>query len=241
MSLPAITSGTLYAYRLFEVAEEVDLAVLGRFELPASITIRPGRLSFFGRLRGLFSVAALGLSDVELEPGRWVQAETTVLVFSFGVAAACFQIPIGNATAAQAVGATLSPADAARLVALLNGSPALTQSGQKAVERLLQLIGPARAKPRPLPILAHQRAPRLRRDARRMAASIPSIVATATPPQIRPTRAGPHGEDRRNAIARVPPLRTSARGSNDRGAARSSCGFSARVSVPGPPRTHRHD
>jgi hypothetical protein len=147
MSLPAITSGTLYAYRLFEVAEEVDLAVLGRLELPASVTIRPGRLSFFGRLRGLFSVATLGLSDVELEPGRWVQAETSVLVFSFGVAAACFQIPIGSATAAQAVAATLSPAEAARLVALLNGSPALTESAQKAVERLLQMIGPAVDRP----------------------------------------------------------------------------------------------
>ena len=110
LRLPEISQASFYAYRLFEVAEEVDLGKLAHLRLPPAVNVRPGRLTFFGRLRSLLSVVMVGLRDVELQPGVWVQADCTVLVFSFGVMAACFQVPVGGANAAQPMAATLTVA-----------------------------------------------------------------------------------------------------------------------------------
>jgi hypothetical protein len=147
LPLPPVQTGTFYAFRLFEVAEDVDLGALGRLELPASVTIRPGRLTFMGRLRSLFSVASLGSRDVEIEPGRWAQADCTILVFSFGVAAACFQFGIGSRASAPKMVDEMSAADCARTVALLNTSDELTRAGREAVDRLLASIAPCLVRP----------------------------------------------------------------------------------------------
>ena len=140
LSLPPITQGSFYAYRLFEIAEEVDLAKLGQLQLPPPITVRPGRLTFFGRLRSLLNVVMVGLRDVEVEKGVWVQAECTVLVFSFGVMAACFQVPIGKATFAKPISTSLSPAEAATTIARFNDSDAMTQLGRDLVEMVAGVI-----------------------------------------------------------------------------------------------------
>lgn len=143
MSLPDIILGSFYAYRLFEVADEIDLARLDQLHLPASIAVRPGRLTFFGRLRSLLSVVVVGPRDVELETGVWVQVECTVLVFSFGVMAPCFHIPIGKASAVPAIAASLTAAGAANLIARLNDSHTLTQLGRSLSTMVAGLVTPA--------------------------------------------------------------------------------------------------
>jgi hypothetical protein len=147
LSLPDISQGTFHAYRLFEIAEEVDLAKLAQLQLPPSVNVRPGRLTFFGRLRSLLSVVMVGLRDVELETGVWVQADCTVLVFSFGVMAACFQVPIGKATTAQPIAASLSAAQAATTIARFNESAELTRIGRELVEMVAGLVAPALMRP----------------------------------------------------------------------------------------------
>ena len=139
MSLPDIASGTLYAFRLFEVAESINLASLSQLELPAGISVRPGRLTFFGELRTMLSVAALGPRDIEIEPSRWIQADCNVLLFSFGVAATCFQFSLISKGASPSE-ATIHPAELAKWVASLNQSAALTMAGREVVGRLLGLI-----------------------------------------------------------------------------------------------------
>ncbi len=146
MSLPEIASGTLYAFRLFEVAESINLASLSQLELPASISVRPGRLTFFGELRTMLSVAALGPRDIEIEPGRWVQADCNVLLFSFGVAATCFQFSVTSKGTTGFEGTT-HPAELAKWVASLNQSTALTMTGREAVARLLGLVAPVIDRP----------------------------------------------------------------------------------------------
>jgi hypothetical protein len=147
VTLPDIDQGSFYAYRLFEIAEEVDLARLAQIQLPPSVSVRPGRLTFFGRLRSLLSVVMVGLRDVELETGVWVQADCTVLVFNFGVMAACFQVPIGKATAAQPIAASQSAAEAATTIARFNESDQLTRLGRELVEMVAGLISPALVRP----------------------------------------------------------------------------------------------
>lgn len=139
MSLPKIASGTLYAFRLFEIAESINLTKLSELDLPASVAVRPGRLTFIGQLRSMLSVVALGPRDVEMEPGHWVQAECNVLVFSFGVAAACFQFSLDSKNAVANQPAT-EPAEIARWVSMLNQSPAFTVAAREIVDRLLGLI-----------------------------------------------------------------------------------------------------
>jgi hypothetical protein len=147
LTLPDVTQGSYYAYRLYEIAEEVDLARLGQIQLPPSVSVRPGRLTFFGRLRSLLNVVMVGLRDVELETGVWVQADCTVLVFNFGVMAACFQVPIGKATAAQPIASSQSAAEAATTIARFNESDQLTKLGRELVEMVSGLIAPALVRP----------------------------------------------------------------------------------------------
>lgn len=147
LTLPDIAQGSFYAYRLFEVAEEVNLGQLAQLSLPPSVSIRPGRLTFFGRLRSLLNVVAVGLRDVEIQPGVWVQADCTVLVFSFGVLAACFQVPIGKPTAAQPIAATLSAKAAATNIARFNESEELTRVGRELTELVVGLISSAVVRP----------------------------------------------------------------------------------------------
>jgi hypothetical protein len=158
VELPPITAGVIYAYRLFEVAEEVDLTKLSRLPLPANVTVRSGRLSFLGSLREMLSVACLGVKHFEVEPGRWVEADTTVLLFEFGVAAACFQLPVGQLASPEPSRATshvtpglvaesLSSDEAARWVSTLNVSAGVTQAAREAVDRVLELVKPALDRP----------------------------------------------------------------------------------------------
>lgn len=140
MSLPNITAGTLYAFRLFEIAESINLTRLSELDLPPSVNIRSGRLTFIGQLRSMLSVATLGPRDIEIEPGNWVQAECNVLLFSFGVAAACFQFSIDSKNALANQPAT-QPSEIARWVSLLNQSPALTVAGREIVDHLIGLVG----------------------------------------------------------------------------------------------------
>lgn len=147
MTLPDIAQGSFYAYRLFEAAEEVNLGQLSQLSLPPSVSIRPGRLTFFGRLRSLLNVVAVGVRDVELQPGIWVQADCTVLVFSFGVLAACFQVPIGRATAAQPIAPVLSAKLAATNIARFNDSEELTRVGRELTQFVAGLIAPAVVRP----------------------------------------------------------------------------------------------
>jgi len=147
VTLPNIQTGVFHVFRLFEVAENVDLVALGGMELPAAITIRPGRLSFMGRLRSVLSVATLGTRDVEVEDGRWLQAECTVLIFSFGVAAACLSFRIGEHASDHDWLNGLAPVEAARWVALFNQSAAITEAGRQAVTRLLGHVEPCLVRP----------------------------------------------------------------------------------------------
>jgi hypothetical protein len=147
VTLPDIAIGTFHVYRLFEVAEEVNLAKVASIHLPPAIQVRPGRLTFFGRLRSMLSVATLGHRDIEIEPGRWVQAECTVLLFSFGVAAACFQFVIGKAHGVEPIASTLSAKDAALTVSRFNSSNELTRVGRELVDQLLSLVTPALDRP----------------------------------------------------------------------------------------------
>ncbi len=89
----------------------------------------------------------VGLRDVELETGVWVQADCTVLVFNFGVMAACFQVPIGKATAAQPIAASQSAAEAATTIARFNESEQLTRLGRELVELVAGLVAPALVRP----------------------------------------------------------------------------------------------
>jgi hypothetical protein len=95
----------------------------------------------------MLSVAALGRKDVELEPGRWVQADCTVLLFSFGVAAACFQFTVGKAEQVEPLAVSLSPEEASQYVARFNNSAELTTVGKELVDKLLPLVAPALDRP----------------------------------------------------------------------------------------------
>lgn len=147
MSLPDIAQGSFYVYRLFEVAEDVHLAKLAELDLPPSIQVRPGKLTFFGRLRSMLCVTTMGKREVEIEPGRWLQADCTVLLFSFGVAAACFQFSIGQSPGAQAMAPVLSAKDAAAAVGRFNSSGELTRLGRELVDKLLPLVAKALDRP----------------------------------------------------------------------------------------------
>lgn len=147
MTLPNITQGSFHAYRLFEVAEEINLSRIEQTQLPASVTVRPGRLTFFGRLRTLLNVVTLGTREVEFETGMWVQVDCTVLVFSFGVMAPCFQIPLGKANNAQPIAPFMTPAAAATLITRLNDSQVLTQLGRSLAQTVASLIAPAIVRP----------------------------------------------------------------------------------------------
>lgn len=145
MSLPNIEAGCLYALRLFEVAQSIDLATLAKLPLPPAIHVRPGRLTFFGQLRSLLSVAHIGPRDIEVEPGEWVQTECDVLLFAFGVAVACFQMPIAR-NSVNATGAT-TPAELARWVARLNQNNGITTAGRDVVDWFLGLTKDALDRP----------------------------------------------------------------------------------------------
>lgn len=147
LTLPDIAIGSFHAFRLFEIAEEINFTKLAQLSLPPSVSVRPGRLTFIGRLRSLLNVVAVGLRDVEVETGMWVQADCTVLVFSFGVMAACFQIPIGKANAAQPIAAPLSAKAAATMVARFNESAELTRIGRELTDLVSGLITPALVRP----------------------------------------------------------------------------------------------
>lgn len=146
MSLPDLHSGSLYALRLFEVAESIDVSVLPSLPLPPATTIRPGRLTFFGQLRNLLTVADVGPRDIEVEPGRWVQCDTQVLLFTFGVAVASFQLRITP----QGIGNNgnrVTMAELSNWVSALNQSPNVTAAGREVVERFIEQIRPALDRP----------------------------------------------------------------------------------------------
>jgi hypothetical protein len=147
MSLPNVEAGCLYALRLFEVAQSIDLATLTRLPLPPAVHVRPGRLTFFGQLRSLLSVVHVGPRDIEIEPGEWVQAECDVLLFAFGVAVACFQMPIVPVGARRGSSAA-SAADLAEWVARLNQNNTITTVGREIVDWLLGMTKEALDRPR---------------------------------------------------------------------------------------------
>jgi hypothetical protein len=135
MNLPNIAFGTLYAFRLFEIAESINLVKLSELNLPVNVAVRPGRLTFIGQLRSMLSVVAFGPRDVEIEPGNWVQADCNVLVFSFGVAAVCFQFSINSQSAVAN-----QPAEIARWVSVLNQGQELTAASREILGRLRGLM-----------------------------------------------------------------------------------------------------
>lgn len=149
MNLPDITQGSFHAYRLFEIAEEIDLACLEKLSFPPSMSVRPGRLTFFGRLRSLLNVIVLGTRTVQLENGLEIRADCTVLVFSFGVLAPCFQIAIGSTGSAstQAIAPPMAASEAATLIAQLNDSQMLTSLGRSLAHTVAELITPAIIRP----------------------------------------------------------------------------------------------
>jgi len=145
MILPAVESGCLYALRLFEVARSIDLAALASLPLPPAIHVRAGRLTFFGQLRSLLSMVHIGPRDIEIEPGEWIQTDCEVMLFNFGVAVACFQLPIARATANG--NSTLTAAELARWVARLNQNDPITRVGREVVDRVLALTERALDRP----------------------------------------------------------------------------------------------
>jgi hypothetical protein len=146
MTLPDVDAGCLYALRLFEVAQSIDLATLANLPLPPAIHVRPGRLTFFGQLRSLLSVVHVGLRDVEIEPGEWVQAECNVLLFTFGVAVACFQMPTTPIGVRRGSGAA-SATDLAEWVARLNQNNTITTKGREVIDWLLGMTKEALDRP----------------------------------------------------------------------------------------------
>jgi hypothetical protein len=95
----------------------------------------------------MLSVATLGRRDVEVEPGRWLQADCNVLLFSFGVAAACFQFTIGKTNDVEPLAMTLSANEAALMVSRFNASTELSRIGRDLVGKLLDLVRPSLDRP----------------------------------------------------------------------------------------------
>lgn len=147
MNLPDIVQGGFYAYRLFEVAEEINLRHLERLSFPVPVSVRPGKLTFFGRLRSLLNVVVLGSRELQLENGLTIQVDCTVLVFNFGVLAPCFYIPIGHSNSVAPVAPALSAAQAASLIAQLNDSRVLTELGRSLSATVAEMIAPAIVRP----------------------------------------------------------------------------------------------
>ncbi|MFO0585146.1 MAG: hypothetical protein U0229_22950 [Anaeromyxobacter sp.] len=139
---PRVLTGEVVVYRLFDVAEAVDLAAAERAAAAASATGPSARL----RLEGAQSASAvelprppvevaLGVRDVPLESGVR-RCEATAAVYDYGVVSIRYRLPIAPGTP---VGALVPLAEEL----FVHPTPALDAAARKEAEELSRLLAPA--------------------------------------------------------------------------------------------------
>jgi hypothetical protein len=132
---PRIADGTLLLYRLFDVAEDIDLA---RAEgLLAGVG---ARLRLAGERTGFLDLpdrpltVDLGPREVRLEDGAVLRGTAAVRLFGLGVASARYEVPIPPGS---------GPAELAALVRAVSDSAAFEKAARAEVEALSERIRPS--------------------------------------------------------------------------------------------------
>lgn len=139
---PRVLTGDVLVYRLFDVAEAVDLAAAERAVAAASATGPSARL----RLEGAQSASAvelprppvevaLGAREVPLESGVR-RCEATAAVYDYGVVSIRYRLPIDPGTP---IGALVPLAEEL----FVHPTPALDAAARREAEELSRVLAPA--------------------------------------------------------------------------------------------------
>src|SRR5689334_19126054 len=92
---PRIASGSLLLYRLFDVAEDIDLDRAERVLAGEAARLRlTGERSGFLDLPERPLTASLGAREVALEDGTVLRGDAFVRLFGLGVASVRYEIPV---------------------------------------------------------------------------------------------------------------------------------------------------
>jgi hypothetical protein len=132
---PRIADGSLLLYRLFEVAEDIDLARAEQL-----LAGEAARLKLAGERSGFLDLpdrplsVALGAREVPLEDGTVLRGEATVRLFAIGVASARYEVPLPPGAGS---------AELAALVRSASDSAALERTARAEVEALCGRVRPA--------------------------------------------------------------------------------------------------
>jgi len=136
---PPIADGTLLLYRLFDVAEDIDLA-----RAEGLLAGEGARLKLAGERVGFLDLperpltVTLGPREVALEDGTVLRGTALVRLFGLGVASVRYELPI-------AAGA--GPADLAAVVHAAADSKALEKAARAEAEGLCARLAPALVNP----------------------------------------------------------------------------------------------
>jgi hypothetical protein len=132
---PRVADGTLLLYRLFDVAEDIDLA-----RAEGLLAGEGARLRLAGERTGFLDLpdrpltAALGPREVRLEDGTVLRGNAAVRLFGLGVASARYEVPIPPGS---------GPAELAALVRAASDSAALEKAARAEVDALCARVRPA--------------------------------------------------------------------------------------------------
>jgi hypothetical protein len=136
---PRVADGSLLLYRLFDVAEDIDLAGAERLLAGEAARLRlKGERSGFLDLPDRPLTVALGARELVLEGGTVLRGTATVRLFSLGVASARYEIPLPPGA---------GPAELAALVRAASDSAALEKAARAEVVALCARLGPALVHP----------------------------------------------------------------------------------------------
>ncbi len=111
MPFPRVTDGTFLVYRLFDVAEDIDLAVA-----EGALSGTTERLRLAGERTGFLEMperplsVALGRRELLLENGTGLVGEAHVRLFAHGVASVRYEVPLSPGADAAALAAWVGAA-----------------------------------------------------------------------------------------------------------------------------------
>jgi hypothetical protein len=132
---PRVSDGTLLLYRLFDVAEDIDLA-----RAEGLLAGEAARLKLAGERSGFLDLpdrpltVALGPREVRLEDGTVLRGAAAVRLFGLGVASARYEVPIPKGSGAP---------ELAALVRSASDSALLEKAARAEVAALCERVRPA--------------------------------------------------------------------------------------------------
>ncbi|MDA3960970.1 MAG: hypothetical protein PF961_09285 [Planctomycetota bacterium] len=144
-SLPCVTDGELLLYRLFEIADDIDVVALRCLKMPHATRLRPNRISVFGSLREVLLVIDLGECQLPVDDGSIISAPAELILFTFGVAAVCWRVGLGNQASASP--SPVPWADLAGQATALSRSAAITDTAAELIRTWRPILNPALVRP----------------------------------------------------------------------------------------------